>query len=250
MKKQITLLVFSLLLVMAMTLRTSSQQGNKNKGNKGQQENKGKSDRAEKGNHGKKDHNKDFQNKDQKKNQGKNENHPNMGQNNNKEQRSKGHNDGDNGYRWNHENFKDRKKIKNQDKVTICHKFNRTEEHPVTIRVSSNAVKAHMNHGDVMGDCPTVKDNRYSDVFMRNKTDYYNTLQNGQEQVNYSRSILDYALERLNGSRQQLAIMQNKNFPLAEVQRKQATVAELEQNVSLLETLVNVAVNIVANKLQ
>jgi hypothetical protein len=65
----------------------------------------------------------------------------------------------------------------------------------------------------------------------------------------YSRSILDYALERLAASRLQLTTLQNNNMPAADIQRKQATVVELEQNVSLLETLIGVTANIVANKL-
>jgi hypothetical protein len=44
--------------------------------------------------------------------------------------------------------------------------------------------------------------------------------------------------------------MQNNNLPAAEIQKKQATVVELEQNVSLLESLIGVAANLVVNKLQ
>jgi hypothetical protein len=107
-----------------------------------------------------------------------------------------------------------------------------------------------MNHGDVMGDCPELNNSRYSNVFQRNRTDYYNTLQNHYEQVTYSQSILDYAMARLINSRQQLVVMQNNDLPAAEIQRKQAAVVELEQNVSLLESLIGVAANLVVNKLQ
>ncbi len=65
----------------------------------------------------------------------------------------------------------------------------------------------------------------------------------------YSRSILDYALIRLANSRTELATLKSRNLAQAEIERKQATVVELEQNVSLLETLVGVASNIVVNKL-
>jgi hypothetical protein len=34
------------------------------------------------------------------------------------------------------------------------------------------------------------------------------------------------------------------------IEQKKATVAELEENVSLLETLIGITVNVVANKLQ
>ncbi|MGI8600392.1 MAG: hypothetical protein ACR2KB_14155, partial [Chitinophagaceae bacterium] len=95
-----------------------------------------------------------------------------------------------------------------------------------------------------------VNNSRYSDVFLRNRTDYYNTLQNHYEQVTYSQSILDYAIARLTNSRQQLVVMQNNNLPAAEIQKKQATVVELEENVTLLESLIGVAANLVVNKLQ
>ena len=39
-------------------------------------------------------------------------------------------------------------------KVTICHRT-RSKKHPyVTIRVSRNAVPAHLRHGDGLGPCP------------------------------------------------------------------------------------------------
>jgi hypothetical protein len=43
--------------------------------------------------------------------------------------------------------------------------------------------------------------------------------------------------------------MQNTNVPVVEIQRKQATVVQLEQNVSLLQTLIGVAAELVVNKL-
>ncbi len=153
------------------------------------------------------------------------------------------------GYNWSRENFKDRKSFRKQDKVTICHKFVNGSESPVSIRVSANAAKAHLNHGDVMGDCPALNDSRYSDRYWRNRSDYYNNVQYNQEQVLYSSSILDYALQRLAGSRSQLAIMQSNNTPLADIQRKQQVVNGLEENVSVLEQLIGLATNVVVNKL-
>ncbi len=97
-----------------------------------------------------------------------------------------------------------------------------------------------------MGDCPLVSNSRFSDIFLRKRKDYYNNIQNSDEQVSYSRSILDYALVRLAYSRQQLAASQNNKIPAADIERKQATVIYLEQNVSLLETLIGVAANLVA----
>ena len=263
MKKQATLLGFIVLLI-AVVIFTAFTQKEKNKQNqKEEQQNRGKSQgKPDKANQGRKDNKRQHEDKmEEKGNQGK------KGSNNNKdeygEKGKKGKNDdmnrsdnnnnnGKDGYSWNPETFKNRNKIKNQEKVTLCHKFNsgNDAQPPVTIRVSSNALKAHMNHGDVMGDCPAINNNRYSDTFLRNRTDYYNSIQNSQEQVLYSRSILDYALARLASSRLQLATLQNNNMPVADIERKQATVVQLEQNVSLLETLIGITANIVANKFQ
>lgn len=270
MKKQISILSFSVLLVAAVALTASTQQGKSNKENKEQQQNKGKGqdkkdkeDKANKGNSGNQNNDgqpgkiKENSNKGNNDNKGKNDMHnnenndvhANKGNNNNMKHGNMGYDEY--GYNWNRENFKDRKKFKKQEKVTICHKFNRNGEDAVTINVSANAAKAHINHGDVMGTCPAVTGNRrFSDIFLRNRTNYYNNLQNSQEQVYYSRSILDYALLRLASSRLQLNTMQNNNMPLADIQRKQGTVVELEQNVSLLETVLGVAASLVASKFQ
>jgi hypothetical protein len=41
-------------------------------------------------------------------------------------------------------------------KVTICHKTKSKKNPFVTIRVSRNAIRAHMRHGDSMGPCSTA----------------------------------------------------------------------------------------------
>jgi len=264
MKKQIKLIGSSILLISAMLLMASTQQeksnkgNNGNKGNKEQHKDQGKPGKQYNENNGKNksdddrrdDKNENKMNKDKNDEFGKDNKNAN---NNRKENRNWERYQKDYalyGYNWDRQTFKNRKKIKNQDKVIICHKFNGGSSSPVSIKVSANAVKAHMNHGDILGECPVVTGNRFSNTFLSNRTNYYNTLQNSQEQVTYSSSILDYALSRLTNSRLQLANMQNNNMPLADIQNKQAAVVDLEQNVSLLETLLGVAINIVANKLQ
>lgn len=274
MKKKITIFGSAILLVAAVTLTASTQQEKNNKGKNEQQQNPQKNQakpaKADKQNPaaGKAKNDQVTGKPVQKNNQGKNDMNP--GKDKNESDPGKGKNDanrgnakndmergnrnnekgtGQDGYYWDRDNFKDRQKIKNQEKVAICHKFN-SNEPAVTIRVSSHAIKAHLGHGDVMGDCPAVQDRRFSDVFLRNRGDYYNTLYNSQDQVSYSRSILDYALARLTNSRQQLVYMQNNNYAPADIQRREATVVELEQNVSLLETVLGVAANLIANKLQ
>jgi len=246
MKKQITLLGFSFLMIAAVAFKTVTQQEKNPK--KEQQQNQAKKEKGakpDKANPGKNDNKGQPAGKKDQDQTGKNAVKDNQGNNN----PDRGNNDMKDGYKWDRETFKDRNKYKNQEKVTLCHKFNNGDEPAVTIRVSSNALKAHMNHGDVMGDCPAVTNNRFSNIFLRNRTDYYNNLQDHYEQVSYSRSILDYALARLTNSRQQLAIMQNNNMPVADIERKQVVIVELEQNVSLLERLLGIAANLVVNKL-
>ncbi|MCY7292331.1 MAG: hypothetical protein LH615_09140, partial [Ferruginibacter sp.] len=153
------------------------------------------------------------------------------------------------GYNWNDDDFRDRKSYKKQDKVNICHKINRNGEEGVAIRVSENAVKAHMNHGDVVGECPAVSNTNFSNGFLKNRQQYFNTLQNTQEEIYYSRSVLDYAMQRLTNGRLQLQQLQNNNAPANEIERRQQAVVALEQNTTLLQSLIGVAVEVVANKL-
>ena len=274
MKKQLTRVGFSLLMIAAIAFTATAQQG-KNNDKKEQQQKQAKKNKEAKANSGKNNDNaqaaekKNQQDKESRNeardNQAKHKEKDNKGKhegNDNKEKHDANNNKGKNndmshgnhdmkdGFKWDRETFKDRKKYKNQEKVTICHKFKKDNDPGVTITVSSHALKAHMNHGDVMGDCPAVTNSRFSDIFQRKRKDYYNNLQNSYEQVAYSRSILDYALARLAYSRQQLAASQNSKMPVAVIERKQVTVVELEQNVSLLEALIGVAANLVANKLQ
>jgi hypothetical protein len=265
MKKQLTIIAFSLFVITAgNTLSAQGKSGKKEeKQNQGQNKNDDKAVKKDQpGNSGQvkgnanNSHANKGQNQGNSGNNGNNGNNGNKGNGNNNDNINKGKNDNagrgrnDEGYKWDRETFKDRKKIKNQEKVSICHKTGNNNEPGVSIRVSANAMKAHMNHGDVMGSCPAVKDNRFSNNFLERRTTYYTTLEDTREQVVYSRSILDYALERLAGSRQQLVILQANKAPAADIQRKQVVVTELEQNVSLLETLVGAAANLLVNKLQ
>jgi hypothetical protein len=151
-------------------------------------------------------------------------------------------------YEWDREKFKDRKKFRNEGKVTVCHKFNRANEPGVEITVSRNALKAHLGHGDIEGPCPAYSGS-YSDIFLGKRRDYYNTLYGAQEQVVYSQSILDYALQRLTGARTQLVTLQNNNAPAYEIERRQVAVTELEDNVSLLETALAAVAGLLVAKL-
>jgi len=253
MKKNISILGLILIAITAITLTSFQQE----KGKKGQQQEKNKSAKQEKGNKGKSEMK--GNNNQQGNNKGEHSEYDENGKDNNGHKMGNGMNKGpekrkykgeEYGYYWTVENFNDRKKFKNNEKVLICHKFNNGNQPGVTIKVSSNAIKAHMNHGDVMGDCPPFSNTNYSNYYLDNRRDYYNTIEAGRDQVYYSQSILEYALERLTGSRQQLVTMQNNNLPVVEIERKQETIVVLERNVSLLESLINVAANVIVDKLQ
>lgn len=258
MKKQITLLGICFMLTTAIVFSAFTQK-EKNKQDQKEQKQNGKNKEDKQGNNrgngeyknekGGHDGNmeKEKGNKDKNDDKVRNDDREDDGKKNDKDYSKNGKDKSDD-YRWDRENFKNRSKVRSGEKVAICHKFDRDDEPAVTIRVSSNAAKAHLRHGDVMGDCPAVANSRYSDKYIRNRNDYYNNLQDGQEQVLYSRSILDYAVQRLTNSRSQLATMRTNNTPVADIERKQATVLELEQNVSLLETLIGATANLLANK--
>lgn len=282
MKKIVSITGIMCMIFLAFILTASTQQQGKEKG-KGNQQGNGKSEQ-QKGNNGQKE---EKQNNNGNKNnndntekikgnsnanngnensyengQGKNNdkgNKGNMKGNDNRDDNGNGNGKGKNkgadyyngvfGYHWDKDNFNDRNKYKRQDKVTICHKISKGNGEGVEISVSENAVKAHLNHGDIIGQCPVYK-RQYSGIFYRNRQDYYNTLQGTQEQVYYSQSILDYALARLAYGRGELVTLQNNNAPLSVIQGRQQSVNQLQQNVSLLQTLIGVAVTVVANKLQ
>lgn len=236
MKKQLTGLGFLCLIITALMFAAfTPQQKDKNKNKDLQQGQDKKKDKSNKGGNGANDKNKGKDKNDD------NDNHGNSGNNG----------DWDRAYiyTWNRETFRDRQNIKNQDKkVTICHKF-RSSSDPVTLTVSSNALKAHMSHGDIMGNCPPIR-NHYSDIFLRRRNDYYNYLEQSQEKVWYSRSILDYARIRLDDSRVQLVTFQNRRMPPADIERKRVAVVQLEQNVSLLEAVIGVTAGLLIDKLQ
>ena len=259
--KKVSILGIAFLLVTAVAFTDFPQQEKNKNDKKEQQQNKAKN-QDKKNNPGNSNANKNKNdqpgNKNQKDDPGNSnaKDKDNNGRNNakdnpaNRNDMNRGNADMRDGYKWDRETFKDRNKYKNQEKVTICHKFNNDNEPAVTLSVSVNALKAHINHGDVEGSCPDVRNDRYSDRYIRERNDYYERIQESREKVLYSQSILDYAVQRLTDSRVQLANMQNRNLPAVEIERKQATVLELEQNVSLLETLIGVTANLLVNKLQ
>lgn len=262
MKKTINKIGISLLIIAAVTITAFIPQEKNNKKDKQQQQqDRDKKDqKGNQGNQGNQGNNNGKDNKGKNENGNPNDNNDNQGKGNQEKNDAKDKKDKkdqgekkvhgeDDGYTWDREKFKDRRKYRNKEKVVICHKYNRADGQGVSISVSSNALKAHMNHGDIMGDCPANRDKRYSDDYLRKRNVYYNYLQETEEEVMYSRSILDYARTRLADSRSQLVVYQTNNMPAVEIQRKQAAVTELEQNVGLLEALIGGVAGYLVNKL-
>lgn len=250
---------FNIMMVLALscsiTFSAAAQQG-QGQGQDKQKEVKGKGNKDKKGegnqgndnavNKGNKDINQDKDKRD------KNDDKMNKG-NNDKDNNGKGNNKAsvknNNGvFIWTPETFRDRKDLRKGEKVTLCHKAGK-ESGGVSINVSEHALQAHLDHGDVRGECPNNGTNKYSDRFLDRRRDYYNQLQNSNEEILYSRSILDYARSRLSGAQTQLVQMKSGNTPADEIQRKQVVVTELEQNVSVLEQLLGVATTLVVNRL-
>ena len=265
-------LAIAVLLLTSASLQQKEKDGKDNSQKKEQKDNNGKDKAKKKNNSDKQDNSRDKNNEDSKEKQNEYpKNDGNNGNGKNKQKDDKDYKDKENkgqgydknkdndklkfdkdvlyGYNWNDDDFKDRNRYKKQNKVTICHKINRNGEPGVTISVSENAVKAHMKHGDVMGECPAVSNTSFSNGFLKNRQEYFNNLQRTQEEIYYSRSVLDYALQRLTNSRLQLQQIKNNNATAQEIERKQQVVIVLEQNTTLLQSLIGVAVEVVANKL-
>lgn len=274
MKKRIT--IFSLAFLLVTAIGVSAFQQDKGKGNqkeqkqdKGKDQNKGNQgkDNAKNDNPGKSDQgNKGNDYRANKDNQGRG-NSDNAGKGN--DNRGNGNNDNDNGpgnsdrakikmskndkgrpiYVFDQETFRNRDEYFGKNKkVTICHKFN-GDEPPVNINVSVNAQEAHLNHGDILGECPAINNGVFSDIFLDRRNEYYNILQRNYEQQVYSRSILDYALDRLGIYRTELATLQSSGAPASVVQSRQVAIVDLEQNVSLLERVLGVAATLAVNEL-
>ena len=101
----------------------------------------------------------------------------------------------------------------------------------------------------MQGTCPNVNNRGLSDIFIKRRNDYYSSIIEGHDQVLYSESVLDYALRRLAESRLQLDQYRASGMPADEIRRREATVLELEQNTSLLETLLGAAAALVVDRL-
>ncbi len=141
--------------------------------------------------------------------------------------------DRDDNIRWGFENYANRKHPKDHKKVTICHNTG-DNNYPVTISVSENAMKAHLNHGDQVGNCGNNYGDRWPANYIRTRENVYNAYENTWETMSYSEALIRYAAERLLGIKSNF---QNQRSSLSseEIQRKEVLIMELQNNINSLE---------------
>ncbi|WP_411273156.1 hypothetical protein [Daejeonella sp.] len=141
--------------------------------------------------------------------------------------------DKDDNINWGFEDYANRKRPKDNKKVTICHNTG-DRNFPVMINVSENAVKAHMNHGDQMGNCTTNYSDRWPANYIRTRENVYNNYQNTWETMSYSESLLRFAADKLLGIRSSFQT-QRPTLSSQEIQRKEVLILDLQNNVNSLE---------------
>ena len=149
-----------------------------------------------------------------------------------------GKRDGD--INWNLDRFADRKSPKNQKKVTICHNPTSDGSRGVNINISENALQAHLNHGDKIGDCKIDYSDRWSSNYVRSRENVYNTYEQSWETMSYSEALLKLAAQKLLGYRTNLD-RERSTLSVNEIQRREALVLDLQNNVNSLDNQLGVS---------
>lgn len=135
---------------------------------------------------------------------------------------------------WGLDNFASRKHPKNQKKVTICHNPSDDNANGVSISISENALKAHMNHGDKVGDCAIDYSDRWSSDYVRSRENVYNTYEQAWENMSYSEALLKLGVEKLLGLRTNFD-RNRTSMTSSEIQRRELLITDLQNNVNSLE---------------
>lgn len=136
---------------------------------------------------------------------------------------------------WGFNDFANRKGPGKQQKVNICHNPSGDDSgNYVTINVSENAVKAHMNHGDQMGECKVDYSDRWSSDYNRSRENVYNTYEQTWETMSYSEALLRFAADKLLGVKSNLST-NRATLSSQEIQRRELLINDLQNNVSSLE---------------
>jgi hypothetical protein len=140
---------------------------------------------------------------------------------------------------WGLNDFGNRKRPGNQKKVTICHRPGGQGSNPVTINVSENAVQAHLNHGDQLGNCTMNYSDRWSSNYINSRENVYNTYEQTWETMSYSEALLRLAAEKLLGVKTDLTRTRS-TLTSQEIQRREALIYELQNNVNTLDNQLGV----------
>lgn len=134
---------------------------------------------------------------------------------------------------WNDNDIYNAKKPKNNKKVTVCHKPNGSDN-PVNINVSVNALKAHLNHGDLEGKCNDFDRSRYSDNYWNTRNDYYNQYISTSETMSFGEQLLIAAIGKLTNAKTQL-VSQRNTLSASDLERKQLALMNLQNDTYQLQ---------------
>ncbi|MBC7912637.1 MAG: hypothetical protein H7Y07_00805 [Pyrinomonadaceae bacterium] len=213
---------------------------NKNQGNKENHKNPQKND--DQNDHGKQNKNSDhgqkhdgMNNSDKMKNMD-NDDHAKMKHGNGNSKSMNGKRDVD--VDWNITDFKNRKNPKDQKKVSVCHNpTDGDEKNGVTINISENAVKAHMAHGDKLGNCTIDYGDRWSKDYVKSRENVYNAYEQTWERMSYGEALVRLAAQKILGLQTNLTTTRATLSPV-EIQRREALILELQSNSVALDTQV------------
>ena len=136
---------------------------------------------------------------------------------------------------WNLGSFAKRYNPRDQKKVTICHKpsFNNSNN-GVTINVSENALKMHLNHGDHLGSCKFNYPDTWSSRYIRSREYVFNTYEDTWERMSFGEALLRLAADKLLGLRTNLQRDRSTLSP-EEIRRRELLIYELENNMILMD---------------
>lgn len=135
---------------------------------------------------------------------------------------------------WNLNDFDNRWNPRNSKKVTICHNPNGDSNNGVTIRVSENALQAHRNHGDQIGECNINYSDRWSRDYILSRENVFNTYEQTWERMSYGEALLRLAAAKILGLRTDLD-RNRTTWSAAEIQRREALIYDLENNSMALD---------------
>nr|WP_294896413.1 hypothetical protein [uncultured Pedobacter sp.] len=133
------------------------------------------------------------------------------------------------GINWlNGANYYEVKGPKENKKVTLCH-TPKGSDYPVTIKVSVNALQAHLNHGDYQGECKNWDKSSHSDTYWNTRTDYYNQYTQTTETLSFGEQLLALAINKLTGAKTQLTTLR-PTLTATEISSREAAIINLQND--------------------